>query len=432
MVTARPMVPLPSGHRVDALVPIPGSKSITNRALLLAALAPGQSVLRGALASEDTEVFARALGLLGVPVTVAGDVMTVRGAGGGPPVPAASIDVRLSGTSARFLCPFVGLGRGRYRVDGTARMRERPMGELVAALRAVGVTIEGGPNLPFTVVGSGHLVGGRVVLTAHQSSQHLSGILMVAPYADGDVVLELRGPTVSRSYVDMTLGLMAAFGVEVGQGEGVFRIPSGQRYRARTFEVEPDASAACYFWALAALSGGRVRTPGLSRRASVQGDVAFLDVLAAMGCSVGEDGGGGILVQGPAGGALRAVDVDMNDISDQVPTFAALALFADGPSSVRNVAHIRGKESDRIAAVATEVARLGARVEEFADGLRLWPLDAGSPGAVVQTYGDHRMAMAFALAGLRCDRVAIADPDCVRKTFPAYFEALERAIGVRR
>jgi 3-phosphoshikimate 1-carboxyvinyltransferase len=380
--------------------------------------------LIGALRSEDTDVFLAALTQLGVGVQVDGQTMTVRSRGGGPPNDHAHINVQLSGTSARFLAPYLGLGVGRYVLDGNVRMRQRPMGELVAGLRAMGVEVHGGPGLPLELISCGHLDGGTISVTAEATSQHLSGLLMVAPYADNDVVLSLTGPMVSRSYVHMTVGLMAAFGINVEVRDDALQVSTGQRYRAQAFAVEPDASAACYFWAAATLCGGVVATPGLLSRTSLQGDVAFLDVLTAMGATVRE-GPHGIIVQGPADRHLHAVDVDMNDISDQVPTFAALALFADGPSTVRHVAHIRGKESDRIAAVATEVARLGAAVEERADGLVIGPLAGSSPGAVVQTYGDHRMAMAFSLVGLRHSGIGIADPECVSKTFPDFFEVLE-------
>lgn len=252
---------------------------------------------------------------------------------------------------------------------------------------------------------------------------------MVAPYADSDVELHQEGPVNSWSYVEMTVALMEQFGVRVERpGPGVLRVPAGQRYRPQVFAVEPDASAACYFWALAALSGGEVQTPGIRRTTSLQGDTRFLEVLEAMGATVWDDVDG-VRVQGPPLGRLRAVDLDMNEISDQVPTLVALALFADGPCTVRNVAHIRGKESDRIAAPAQEVRRLGGRCEEHPDGLIIWPLPEAADPVSVETYGDHRMAMAFALVGLRRPGVSIRDPGCVAKTFPNFFMVLDQAVG---
>jgi len=417
------------GRTVDAVVELPGSKSITNRALLLAALAEGTSELRRVLHSEDTEVFMTALGRLGVPLRMQGDTVWVQGIGGGPRVDRAEIDVRLSGTSARFLCPFLALGTGHYRVDGTPRMRQRPMRELIDALRAFGVHVQGGPGLPLEIRGRGSLPGGAVRLTAAQSSQHLSGILMVAPYAEGEVTVELIGEVVSEPYVDMTVAMMRHFGAEVEAADGVLRVSAPRRYHGRVYEIEPDASAACYFWSLAALSGGRVRTPGLVPGRCLQGDVRFLEVLQAMGCTVRATEGGTV-VEGPPGGRLRAVEVDMNAISDQVPTLAALALFADGPCTVHRVGHVRGKESDRLAAAAEEVRRLGGEVLERPDGLTVIPPERlPTEPVLVRTYGDHRMAMAFALVGLRRPGVSVAEPDCVAKTFPEYFAVLRSAVG---
>lgn len=416
-------------RRPNAKVRLPGSKSITNRCLLLAALGPGTSVLRGALRSDDSEVFVRALNQLGIAVEEREDELTVHGRGGGSDVRTADIDVRLSGTSARFLCPLLALSHGQYRMDGTERMRQRPMGELVTVLRALGADVTGGPTLPLVVTGHGRLRGGTVAVSTRETSQHLSGVLMIAPYAETDVELHQEGPANSWSYVAMTVALMEQFGVHVEQPEaGVLRIRAGQRYRPQVFAVEPDASAACYFWALAALSGGQVQTLGLRRDQSLQGDTRFLDVLEAMGATVWDDPDG-VRVQGPPLGRLHAVDVDMNEISDQVPTFVVLSLFADGPCTVRNVAHIRGKESDRIAAPAQEVRRLGGRCEEHPDGLTIWPMPQTADPVCLETYGDHRMAMAFALVGLRRPGISIRDPGCVAKTFPNFFAVLDQAVG---
>lgn len=427
-VEALPIRPLRGGTPPDAVVPIPGSKSLTNRALILAALAAGPTLLRGALASEDTAACAGALRALGVGVEAgpSPDRLLVRGVGGGPPADAAELDAGLSGTTARFLAPYLALGRGVYRLDGAPRMRQRPMAAVCEALRAQGVRIDGGPQLPLTIHGAGGLPGGRIAVAAGETSQPASGLLMVAPYAASAVELEVEGPRASLPYVAMTAALMGAFGVECAQaGPGRFRVPAGRRYRAGEYAIEPDASAAAYFWALAALGGGRVHTPGIGPGA-LQGDVAFLEVLRRMGCAVGDRSGA--VVQGPPGGRLRAVSEDMNALSDQALTLGVLGLFADGPTAVRNVAHTRLQETDRVTAAVTELRRLGARCAETPDGFVVWPLE-GAPGpeVVVETYGDHRVAMSFALAGLRRPGVRIADPGCVRKTFPDFFAVLEQA-----
>ncbi len=429
---ARAIRPLALRQRVDAGVRIPGSKSLTNRALILAALAAGRSRLEGALQSDDTAACADGLVALGVAVRSEEDgrVLVVEGPGGGPRAASAEVDARLSGTTARFLAPYMALGRGRYRLDGGARLRQRPMGVLWQALRDQGVRIDGGPDLPWTVHGAGGLAGGDLAIGADDTSQPASGLLMAGPFARRDLELTVESQRAALPHVAMTAGLMAVFGVACASpGPGRFRVPAGAAYRPGTYAIEPDASAAAYFWSLAALSGGRVHTPGIGR-SRLQGDAAFLDVLEAMGCRVSIAADGGAVVQGPDGGRLRAVGRDMSAMGDQVLTLAALGLFADGPCEVRNVAHIRLQESDRIAAAVAELRRLGARCQERPDGFTVWPLPPEAVGPVrVRTYGDHRMAMSFALAGLRRPGVAIADPGCVSKTFPGFFQELERAVG---
>ncbi len=428
----RRMRPLAPGRRIDARVRIPGSKSLTNRALVLAAMAKGRSRLVGALRSDDTVACTQGLRDLGIAVRVEsdGEVLVVEGSGGGPTAAEACVDARLSGTTARFLAPYLALGRGRYRLDAAARMRERPMGALWQALRDQGVRIDGGPALPWTVYGAGGLAGGALRIGGDDTTQPASGLLMAGPFARRDLELTVDSRRAALPHVAMTAGLMARFGVACeSPGEGRFRVPAGAVYRPGTYEIEPDASAAAYFWALAALSGGRVHTPGIGR-SRLQGDAAFLEVLEEMGCRVEAASDGGAVVQGPDGGRLRAVRRDMSAMGDQVLTLGVLGLFADGPCEVHNVSHIRLQESDRVAAAVTELRRLGACCEERPDGFAVWPL---SPEAVapvrVRTYGDHRLAMSFALAGLRRPGVVIADPGCVSKTFPSFFQVLDGAVG---
>ncbi len=413
----------PLARPPDATLQVPGSKSITNRALLLAALARGQSVLNHALFSDDTRYMADGLRRLGLGVEADESAARIRVAGGGGRWPVAEADLFAgnAGTAMRFLVAALCLGRGRYRVDGSPRMRERPIKDLVDALRQLGARVTCAPSgCPPVTVESDGLQGGLAVLPGDRSSQFLSAVLQVAPYARRDVVITVPGTLIAQPYVDMTIALMAAFGVVVERdGYREFRIASGQTYRARRYTIEPDASSAHYFLAAAALTGGRVRIDGLGR-GSIQGDVRFADVLAQMGATV-TWADGSVEVRGPA--QLDGIDVDLNALSDTAPTLAALAPFARAPVRIRNVAHVRWQESDRLTAVATELRRLGADVEELEDGLVVRP-SVLRPG-VVQTYDDHRLAMSFALIGLRAGGIRIAHPGCVAKTFPDYFARLE-------
>ena len=411
----------PLARPPDATLSVPGSKSISNRAVLLAGLADGRSELSGALFSDDTRYMVEALRALGAGVAAdaAAARLVVDGCGGRWPNPHSELYVGNAGTAMRFLVAALCLGDGQHRIDGSARMRERPIGELCDALRQLGAAVTDSGGTP-PVTAAGPLHGGRAELSAARSSQFLSALLQVAPYAQTDVTIVLRGEVIAQPYVDMTVALMAQWGVQVGRdGYREFRVLAGQRYRAQRFAIEPDASSAHYFLAAAALTGGQVRVRGLTR-SSPQGDVRFADLLARMGAHVAWQPDA-IEVRGPA--QLDGIDADMNAISDTAPTLAVLAPFASGPVHIRNVAHLRWQESDRLHAVATELARLGVRVDERPDGLSVWP----SPitPAAVHTYDDHRIAMAFALIGLKVPGIRIEDPSCVAKTFPDYFERLE-------
>lgn len=417
----------PLSKPVDAVVEVPGSKSMTNRALLLAALARGDSRLDGALFSDDTTYMAQAWRALGIAVQEdpVASRFCVRGGGGSVPAPAADLYVGNAGTAMRFLTAALCLGHGRYRIDGSARMRERPIQPLLDALQQLGahVAAERANGCPPVVVHAHGLWGGKATLDASQSSQFLSALLQIGPCTEQGVEVEVTGKVVAEPYVDMTLGVMRAFGATAERdGYRRFWVPP-QPYVGREYTIEPDASSAHYFWAAAALCGGRVRVPGLGS-ASLQGDVRFVEVLAAMGAAV-EIGADRIEVRGD--GTLRGVSVDMNAISDTAMTLAALGPFASGPVSIRNVAHLRVQESDRIHAMASELQRLGVRVEEAADALTVFPSRV-QPG-VVETYDDHRIAMSLALIGLRVPGIGIRHPSCVRKTFPNFFEKLEALHG---
>jgi 3-phosphoshikimate 1-carboxyvinyltransferase len=406
----------------------PGSKSITNRALVCAALADGESVLTGALLSEDTEVMLECLRQLGIDVTTDLDnwEMRVRGCAGRLPSDGAELFVANSGTTIRFLTAVVATGNGKFRLFGIPRMRERPIGDLVDALSQLGADIqcESPGNCPPVVVRGNGLRGGHVSIRGDVSSQFLSGLLMAAPSAAGEVEIEVVGELVSRPYIDMTVDVMRKFGVDVEeQGSGCFKFHAGQVPHGCSFDIEPDASAASYFWAAAAICGGDVTVEGLSRD-STQGDVTFCDCLARMGCDV-TYGESEITVRG---GALHGIDVDMNEISDTAQTLAAVALFADGPTTIRGVAHIRHKETDRIGDLARELRRLGSEVQEFDDGLEI--AGGGLHGAEIETYNDHRMAMSLALAGLKIPGVVIKNPQCTAKTYPKYFTDL-RAVSAQ-
>jgi len=418
----------PVNGPIDATVRPPGSKSITNRALVCAALAEGESVLAGVLDSEDTQVMIVALQQLGVGIDISDRRQTLRvnGCDGQIPAQRAELFVANSGTTMRFLTALVSLGHGEFRLDGVERMRQRPIGDLVHAIRQIGVRVdyEGdeGNGCPPIVVHAHGLPGGLANISGAVSSQFLSGLLMAAPYAIRPVRLNVVGPLVSVPYIEMTLQVMRQFDAEIECHDGIRRIDvsNTRGYQGRQYSIEPDASAASYFFAAAAITGGQVTVEGLSR-SSMQGDVRFCDCLKAMGATV-EYGDAYITVKG---GPLHGIDVDMNGISDTVQTLAVTALFADGPTRIRNVAHIRHKETDRIAATACELRKLGARVEEFEDGLLVEP-QKKLHGAEIDTYQDHRMAMSFALAGLRTANVVIRDPSCTVKTYPDFFRDLER------
>ena len=354
-------------------------------------------------------------------------MVRIAGCGGRIPAREAALQVGNSGTSLRFLTAMLATGEGTYHLDGTPRMRERPVLDLLNALNGLGVDARSdlGTGCPPVTIKTTGMDGGYASVRGDVSSQFLSGLLMALPYARGLTTVEVQGALVSRPYVSMTLAVMEAFGVKAGNRKFRRFDVYPARYRGRDYAIEPDASAASYFFALAAITGGTITVEGLGT-SSLQGDLAFVDILEHMGCTVAREAGRTTVTGGP----LRAVDVDMNAISDTVMTLAVTALFADGLTRIRNVGHIRHKETDRIAALAAELRKLGARVDELPDGL---VIDPPAPGklqpARIATYDDHRMAMSFALAGLKIPGVTILDPGCVAKTYPGFWEDLE---AVRR
>lgn len=423
-----PLPIVPFGGPVDGVVRPPGSKSLTNRALLAAALATGTSTVEGVLFADDTEAMLGCIAALGATVSIDRDErrVTVVGTGGRLREGPIELDAALSGTTARFIAAALLLGAGPFQLDGRAPLRLRPMGPVLDAIRQLGATVVAGAepdHLPVVVSGGATGVGAGgeragVRLAGDVSSQFTSGLLLVGPCLAGGLVVELTTEPVSRPYLDMTVAVMRSFGATVTvEGTRTFRVAPGG-YRAVDYSIEPDASAASYLFAVAAVCGGRVRVVGLGRE-SLQGDVAFVDVLERMGCTVRREANA--LEVG--GGALHGIEADFEAISDTAQTLAAIAPFADGPTRITGIGFVRAKETDRIASVVAELRRAGIDAVEEPDGYRI------SPGtlrpATIQTYDDHRMAMGFTLLGLRAPGISIADPGCVAKTFPEYFRVIE-------
>ena len=437
MLTTLSSLPIrPVAHPLNATVRVPGSKSLTNRALMISALASGTTCLTNALFSDDSRYFVEALQTLGFDVQLneANHEMTVRGLGGKIPATRAELFIGNSGTTARFLSAFLTLGYGEYVLDGEPRMHERPIGDLVKSLTQLGANIsplslweraegEGGIDAicpPIKIIATG-LPGGKTKIAGNISSQFLSALLMVAPYARSPIEIELTTELNSKPYVDMTTAIMRDFGVEIERQEySRFTIHPSSYFPLSSYRIESDASAASYFFAAPAICGGTVCVENISRK-SLQGDINFLEVLSQMGCTVTETDDG-LQVTGTTD--LRGIEVDMRDIPDTAQTLAAVAPFGASPTRIRGIASARLKETDRIHSTCTELTRLGVRVEEHADGMTIHPVEKTRP-AVIQTYNDHRMAMAFSLIGLGFDGVTIENPACVSKTFPGYFDVLE-------
>ncbi len=419
----------PASDPIQSSIRPPGSKSITNRALPLAALASGRSVLTGVLNSDDTRFMIESLQRLGIEIEPDWDQhrVTVQGCGGQFPNSTADLSIGNSGTTIRFLSAILGVHGGTFRLDGVERMRERPIGALLDALTQLDadVVAESTGGCPPVSIKSGRVNGGTIKVRGDVSSQYLSGLLMAAPLAEGDVSIQIDGPLISKPYVTMTIEVMKSFGVTVESDPSLshFRIACDQSYLANDYAIEPDASAASYFWGAAAICGGTATVQGLGRD-SLQGDVGFVDCLRKMGCEV-ITSDEGITVSGPA---IKGIDIDMSNVSDTVQTLAAVALFVDGPTIVRNVAHNRVKETDRIGNLAIELRKFGAKVDEHPDGLTIHPQPLQS--ATIETYDDHRMAMSLALVGLRQPGVRIMDPKCVGKTYPRYFTDLKNFVSI--
>jgi 3-phosphoshikimate 1-carboxyvinyltransferase len=417
---------LPALHHAAGVVRLPGSKSISNRTLLLAALAEGRTEIHDLLDSDDTQVMLSGLRSLGVKVDVLGaNSYAVHGVGGAFPVKEAELFLGNAGTAFRPLTAALALSGGTYTLDGVARMHERPIGDLVDGLRQIGVQVEYLKNdgfPPLRLSPSEIALNAPIKVRGDVSSQFLTALLMALPLSGQTAQIEVVGELISKPYIEITLNLMARFGVKVERSDwSHFTIHAGKYVSPGSIHVEGDASSASYFLAAGAIAGGPVRVEGVGN-ASIQGDVKFAEALAAMGAQISY-GDNWIEAKAPASGALKAFDSDFNHIPDAAMTLAVAALFADGPCTLRNIASWRVKETDRIAAMATELRKVGAEVEEGADYLKVTPPVAFVPGAAIDTYDDHRMAMCLSLATFGGVPVRINDPKCVGKTFPEYFDA---------
>lgn len=425
-------------------VSVPGSKSITNRALLLATLADGVSTLRGVLFSDDSRHFLKCIQDMGFQTTVDEEncIITVQGMKGQVPLKEASLYVGSAGTAARFLTAYLGVSEGIYHMDASEQMRKRPMAPLLDSLNKLGCEIicegeEG--HFPFTLNGHGFCKD-KITINVDESSQFLSALLIASSLSHKDFVTSMEG-THGMAYIDMTVKMMEQFGVKTtplyycgGNADNhnctgcinsskpyAYQVKSGQSYQALNYQIEPDVSAACYFYAMSPLLGIPVMVNHVHFD-SLQGDVEFIRILEKMGCTA-KDTKDGISVLPPENGTYHGVTVDMSSFSDQAITLAALAPFADSPTTITGIGHIRHQESNRIAAIVTELKKMGIHCEETESSITVYP---GSPKAsVVETYDDHRMAMGFSLIGLRSPGIVIDNPGCCRKTFEEYFDVLD-------
>ncbi len=410
-------------------VTVPGSKSITNRALLLGALAKGKTRLNGVLFSDDSRVFMKALEEIGFQVNIDVDnaCVEIEGLGGRLPesVKERKVYVGSAGTAARFLTAMLALSGQKYLVDSSDQMKERPMEPLLRALEELGAQIEYLERpyaFPFRILGRADVNPEKVDLNIDASSQFLSALLLSAVMCPKGVTIHLTGNRNAKAYVTISMKMMAEFGVQTEQlDENTYRVLSGQEYKSREYQIEPDVSAACYFYAIAAITGNEAKVMHV-HKTTTQGDIKFLDVLEQMGCQVCEEEDGIVLRGVRREQKLKAISVKMSDFSDQTMTLAAIAPFADDKVEIEGVEHIRRQESDRLRGIVMELRRMGISCEEREDGVTIYPGEVKP--AVIETYEDHRMAMAFAVTGCRVEGIVIDNPMCCKKTFENYFEVL--------
>lgn len=412
-------------------VEVPGSKSITNRALMLAALANGECTLRGVLFSDDSRAFLSCLQSLGFEVKIDEETksVTIHGLGGQIPNRDAEINVRSAGTAARFLTVMLAFGGGKYVCNSSEQMKKRPMEPLLSVLREAGVKItclEEEGHFPF-ILESEHVSAKEISIDTNLSSQFASALLMAGVLLPEGLKVKMLGQRTGGSYIKITLSMMKQFGITVEQNGAECSVPKDSKYHIASYDIEPDVSGACYFYAMAALLGIAVTVKNVHLD-SMQGDIKFLSVLEQLGCKV-EEGEQGVCVTGLTDGKYDGITVDMKDFSDQTMTLAVLAPFADSPTLIKNVGHIRFQESDRIQAILNELTRLGIVCEDVKEqeGIRIYP--GTIKPATVETYDDHRMAMAFTLIGLRSGGVNISNPKCCGKTFENYFDIIHELVN---
>ena len=409
----------PARH-INVKIAVPPSKSYTNRALIAAALAEGTTTLLHPSQSEDCKYLIDALKEFGIDIQRKKDKLQVQGSGGCLQAPAKELCVGNAGTTMRFLTTFASLANGDTTLTGDEQMQRRPINDLLEALRMAGIKCSSNNGCPPVTISGGNFVGGRIEVNGNISSQFLSSLLLSAPYAKRPVSIHVKGKLASLPYVDMTLHVMRSFGAEIEVIEMIiYNIDNKQKYIGHEFPIEADASSATYFLAAAAITGGRVVITNLSPE-SLQGDVKFLTVLSDIGCSVTKHDDR-IEIHG---GKLRGIEVDMNEMPDCVPTLAVVAAFAEGATAIQNIPQLRYKETNRLAAIATELSKLGAKVEVSEDGMVIYPQRLH--GATIETYNDHRIAMSFAVAGLQVEGITIKNPGCVAKSFPNFWEEFEK------
>ena len=415
-----PLRPVSTVDSINAEVRVPPSKSYTNRALIVAALADGPSTLINASRSDDTEYLLNALSQFGVGIERRNESLEVSGTSGVVRSPGDVLFIGNAGTAIRFLTTFAGLAEGATTLTGDEQMQRRPLADLLGALHAAGIRSSSNNGFPPVTIYGGNFNGGRIDISGAISSQFVSSLLLSAPYAKHPVSLHVRGKLSSLPYIDMSLHVMRTFGAKVdSMDSSVFTVSNRDRYIGQSFRIESDATSASYFFAAAAITGGRMTIRELSSE-SLQGDLKFLKVLTDMGCTVTHHNDTIEL----RGGKLFGVEVDMNELPDCVPTLAVLAAFAKGQTTINNVRQLRFKETDRLTAIANELTKIGAGVELFEDGLTIHPRPLH--GAAISTYNDHRMAMSFAVVGLRVPGIQIEHPACVSKSFPNFWEEFSK------
>lgn len=415
------MIEIKPVSKIDAVITVPPSKSYTNRALLVAALADGESHIYNFLNCDDTRHMINALKNFGINITEKKSEIIIQGCNGFPKTPQNKIYVGNAGTSMRFLCSVAALCQKKTVIDGNSRMQQRPLKDLIDGLSMLGVRIislnENG--CPPVEIKGGGILGGETTISGDKSSQYFTSILLSAPYAKSNITIKTKGELTSKPYIDLTIDVMKSFGVNIdNESYSSFYVRAGKGYKAINYEIEPDASSAAYFFAAAAITGGKVRIENL-KSTTLQGDIGFTDILKQMGCTIVKEENY-IEVKG---GRLNGININMNKMPDAVQTLAVTALFANGETKITGVSNLRIKETDRIKALGKELSKLGGKIKELNDGLVIIPDNLKAN--IIETYDDHRMAMSFALAGLKIPGIKINNPECVSKSFPDFFEKLQ-------